>query len=101
MKVKISRVMASLLDKSIKDCKISFVQMSSDSYRRYVDTEIYNHDNDIDYKTGKYNAILVDYPPKYYAYPKYITTNDLVRVFRRSDKTIDGFIREFKEYIEI
>lgn len=53
------------------------------------------------YLNKKNNAILVDYPPKYYAYPKYITTNDLVRVFRRSDKTIDGFIREFKEYIEI
>lgn len=101
MKVKASRVMASLLDKNIKYCKISFIQMSSDSYRRYVDTEIYMHDNDIDYRTGKYNAILVNYPSEYYAYPKYITTNDLVRVFRMSDKTVDGFICEFKKYIEI
>lgn len=101
MKVKASRVIASLLDKNIKDCKISFVQMSSDSYRRYVDTEIYNHDNDIDYRTGKYNVILVDYPPQSCAWPRYITTNELIKIFRMSDKTIDGFICEFKKYIEV
>ena len=38
---------------------------------------------DYDFNTGKYRAIMVTYPPEFYACARYVGTSELVREFKR------------------
>ena len=49
----------------------------------------------------KFNVISVIYPPDYYAPQKYLTTKDLTNIYRKSDGSIDGFMRVLINEIEI
>lgn len=105
MQVKVSKVMFNELKKALKgdekfkDYSLTFEKLSDRAFRWYVDINDYNHENDYNFNDNTFSVIKIEYPYNYYASNKYITTNDLVKVFRSSDKTFNGFINSFKEYI--
>ena len=88
-------------DSTFKDYSITLEKFSDRQFRWYVDIDGYKHETDYNYKDNTFNVIKIEYPYNYYACNKYITTRDLVKIFRSSDKTLNGFINSFKEYIEI
>lgn len=61
--------------------------------------------NELNKKIDKYNiygVIVVEYPYNYYACNKYITTNDLIKIWKNTnDKTINGLAKAFCEFVEI
>lgn len=64
-------------------------------------------DRDYDYNTGLYNVIEIIYKSSCYAMPRYLTTEDLVKIFRRAARnnnnaaTLEQFAEEFNAEIEI
>ena len=90
MKVKVSKVFAAFINKAAKElgfnAHASVVTMSARLYRlnigldAWLDAEDYG---DYDWGEGEYKAIRVDYPGEYYAMPKYLTTAELTKEFRR------------------
>lgn len=101
MKVKASQVMVKELKKHIQEYSITLEKLSERAFSLYVDIDSYKHDADYNINTGLFNVIKVSYPYECYAMPKYITTADLLKVFKNSDKTLNGFIESFKEYVAI
>lgn len=93
MKVRVSKVMAKVLAKAIQEYKIIWEDMTPRDYDVYVGGLCGYFDN--------YRAIKVIYPDSYYACPRYITTNDLVKAFKSSDGTLDSFIEQIRDMIEI
>lgn len=89
MKVKVSKVFADFINKTAKclgfQAQASVVTMSERAYRVNVSTDIYaaEEHGDYDFVTGQAKAIRISYPDSYYAMPKYITTQELTREFRR------------------
>ena len=63
-------------------------------------------DSDYDYNTGRYNVIEIVYKAGCYAMPRYLTTEDLIKIFRRAARnskavTLEQFAEEFNAEIEI
>jgi hypothetical protein len=54
-----------------------------------------------DYFVGTNTYIKVIYPYDYYALPNYLSTRDLTKIYNRSDKTYDGFMKAVLEEIEV
>ena len=100
MVVKVTKKMASVLAKEFKDYEIEYQEMTEQAYRYCVDFDSFNHENDYNFLTNKFKVITVEYPADYYACNKYLTTNDLLKCFKKSDKTYNGFIAEVKDEIE-
>lgn len=96
MKIKTSKVLAKLLNDNIKEFNIYQQKLTPQQFGWYVDC-INSHDNDYDYKTDKYSVLYITYPANWYANTKYITTDDLYQIFKKSNKTLNGFIDTFKE----
>lgn len=95
MKLKITKVLAKELNKRINAFDIEYDELNESSYRFYVDCSIFDNEIDYNYKTDKFKVFRVIYPDSYYAMSHYITTKDLVRMFRRlSNKTIDDLVQE-------
>lgn len=101
MKVKVSKTMAKQLQKNFDNYTITYKTMYLCDYKVLVDHDDYMHENDFNLNTYKFSVIVVEYPSYFYAMPKYLTTNDLLKCFRRSDKTYKGFIEEVKKEIEV
>lgn len=101
MKVQATKTMAKLLNNKIPRIHIDHYKFSPAYYQAKVDYDIFDHDNDYDINTNTYRTISVTYPYDYYAQQKYITTNDLIKIFNNCDKTLDDFIKKFSEYIGI
>lgn len=105
MKLKTSKVMAEMLNKEIKkmglDYNITQIRLTPQQFEYYVNIDSYNNENDYNYITNKFNVIQIEYPLNYYACNKYITTNDLIKIYDKSNKTFNGFLQEFKNYVEI
>lgn len=107
MKLTTTKKLANILNKEIKNnektknYKISRVEMSERTFSNWVDINIFDNEIDFDYINNKYNVIQVEYPPEYYAVNEYITTKDLTKIYKASNKTWAGFIAKFIEYIEI
>lgn len=93
MKVRVSKTMAKTLDKAISEYKIIWVEMTPREYDIYVGGLCGYYDS--------YRAIKVIYPDSYYACPRYITTEDLAKAFKSSNGTLDSFIEQVKDMIEI
>lgn len=51
--------------------------------------------SDYNSDTGCFRLLVVEYPPKFYAGERYLTSDMLRNIFRESDGTADGFYREF------
>ena len=104
MQVKVSKVMVKFLNNNLlksKGYKAVFNEMTTDQYCLYVNYNIMDHENDYNYNTGKMKSIKILYPDNYYAVPRFLTTNDLVKIFKNSDKTVQGFLNELWNEIEI
>lgn len=101
MKVKATKTMAAFLRKSIPEYDFLLSEFYPENYALYVDHDIYR--NEIDYKpsTGRFSAIKVVYPSELFAMPQYLTTIDLTRIFRRSDRTERGFVEKMREEIDV
>ena len=46
-------------------------------------------------------VITIYYPYEYYAFPQDYCTEDLVKVFKQSDKTYEGFFEKLLEVVEV
>ena len=107
MILKTTKTLANFLDKEAqkhektKNYHIYKTEMTERAYAFNVDIDPYDHENDYNINNNKYNVIVIEYPQNYYACNKYITTNDLHKSYNKSDKTLNGFIKKFIEYIEI
>lgn len=90
--------MVKFLRENIKDVEIYYEEYPYEQYRT-----IHFIDSDIDWipSRGKMRVIGIQYPPEYYAFPHYLSTKDLTRIFKHSDGTAEGFIKEMKEEITI
>ena len=104
MQVKVSKTMVKFLNNNLlksKGYKAVFNEMTTDQYSLSVSYDIMENENDYNYNTGKMKSIKILYPDDYYAVPRYLTTNDLVKIFKNSDKTVSGFLNQLWNEIEI
>lgn len=104
MVVKVSKVMVKFMNENVLNgtgMVADYCEMSQQNYELYVHYDLFSHENDFNAKNGKMKAIKILYPDEYYAMPKYLTTNDLVRVFRGSDKTVESFVKCLLNEVEI
>lgn len=104
MQVKVSKVMAKFLNENLlksKGYKAVFQEFTPDQYSLYVSYNIMDNENDYNYNSGKMKSIKIVYPDDYYAVPRFLTTNDLVKIFKNSDKTVSGFLVQLWNEIEI
>lgn len=101
MKVKVSSVMLRELKKAIPAYRWSIEKLTRDQYAARVDYDLYRNENDFSINAGKFSVIRIEYPPECYAMTRYLTTYELTRIFRASDKTFCGFIDAVKSAIEI
>ena len=89
MKVQVSKVFANFINKTAKElgfkAQAEVVTMSENAYRMNVSYDLYSaaEHGDRDWGTGEYKAIRVCYPDGYYAMPRYVTTAELTKEFRR------------------
>ena len=101
MVVKVSNTMSKALGKILKNSTVSLVKMTPDKYSVTVDYDLFRHEQDYDIKTGLFKALMIDYNPELYALPRYLTTRDLVSIFRNSDKTYEGFCEGVQRFCEV
>lgn len=105
MKVQATTTMTKELNKYFKANNIPFnavyESMSENAYKWYVSTDIWDNEADYIPQSGKMRAIKIYYPDNYYATPRYLTSRDLVRVFRKSDKTFNGFMKDLYDDIAV
>ena len=101
MKVKATNPMTKLLNENLSAYLFRLEKFTPDQFKVFVDVDIWKNEADYNPTTGKMQAIKVIYPDEYYSMPRYLTTYDLVKIFRRSDKTMTGFIQAVKDEIEI
>lgn len=101
MKVKATNTLKNYLQEQIPHYRFYLLKMGIEQYRITVDYDIFRNETDFNSATNKMSVLQVVYPSDYYASPKYLTTRDLNRIFSRSDKTAEGFIKAVREEIEI
>lgn len=105
MLVKATRTMLSELKKENEKrntgYNFRFVTMDQGTYQGLVDYDLFRNEQDYSIRTGKFSVIAVEYPPEMYCSARYLTTNDLSRCFRYSNKTYEGFMEEVFSEIEI
>ena len=102
MKVKATRTMAREIQKAMPNgYAVSVAKMGEREFAWYVDCDTYKHESDYNAGTGEFSVLRIRYPYKFHACDAYITTRDLVRIFRRSDKTLAGFLEAVRDEIEI
>lgn len=90
MIVKVSNPMTKYIQTAFRGMASARLEkMTPDEYGRFVDYDLFSHTDD--YDGTRFKVIKVMYPCSDYAMPAYITTRDLVKAFRESDKTADGF----------
>ena len=101
MIVKVSNPMKKLINDLSDNFKCELVKMSIKEYEYSVDYNALEHENDYNYETLQFKVLRIVYNSELYACDRYLTTNDLVRIFRNSDKTYEGFKSELLGYLEI
>ena len=104
MKVKVTKVMTSEINKYFKKNGIGytayFVEYTPNEYSIYVGSTMC-HEDDYDWTKNVMKAIKIAYPDSYYAMPRYLTSNDLYKLFRKCNKTLEGFMKELYSEVEI
>lgn len=98
MNVQASKTMTKAINEYFKQNGIPYAAiyetMSRAEYSWNVDIYTEQHEDDFLPASGKMRAIKIIYPANYYACPHYITTRELIKVFRKSNKTLAGFMRD-------
>ena len=75
--------------------------MNHSLYGAYVDYEYRSYNYDMNYSTNKLRYIKVIYPDEFYALDRYITTMDLIRIYKHCTvKTLEAFIQEFNAEVD-
>ena len=105
MKVKVSKTMLKEILKYLKNkgdkyngYGVYYTEMNENAYAYCVDYNgRYANEIDYDYNKGVMKVLKITYPYDYYACDKYLTTRDLTRVFKNSDKTLLGFMKELEK----
>ena len=99
MKVKATTPMSKLINEIMAGCRVTLEKMKPEQYKITVDYDLFRNEADYNATTGLFQVVRIEYPADYYASPAYITTRDLVKVYRASDGTFDGFKRAIeREY---
>ena len=94
--------MAAFINKNIENVHAEVVEMSENMYRMWVTYDIFAAEKDYDSSTGMYKAIKLTYPEGYYAMPRYLTTSELNKEFRRMRvETKDELVTMLKRMSEI
>lgn len=101
MKVKATQPMTKLIKERFPTFGVRLVKFTPDEYKTFVDYDVFRNEKDYNPRTGKLQAIRIDYPADCYAMPRYVTTKDLIRVFMASDRTLSGFISSLENEIAI
>lgn len=107
MRIQTTKTLLQVLKKEIaKDARFNgyslgmcYIRPEYYTYYTGEDDSYFNADYDV--IKNRYNTFIVEYPANYCAENRYITTAELTRIFRRSDKTFNGFIKAFGDAIEI
>lgn len=93
MNIQVSKRFATFINQTAKERKAQFsahvVELSENQYRAHVGDP---WDNVADYiGSDTLKAICIEYPCEYYCSPRYVSTDDLCREFRRQRvATFDG-----------
>lgn len=105
MKAKVTKALAARLRSEFLEkfpgYRFSYETYTQSEYQRYVDYDLFRHEEDFDYKTGMMKVIRVSYPDEYYACPRHLTTRDVQQAARRGHGTMEGFLREIENTIAI
>lgn len=106
MIIKVTKKMVSEIQKAfakigkVKNYKVEFVKFKNELYQFFVDSNMRSFDYDYNFADGQWVVIKIIYPDDYYALPEYLTTVDLLGIFRKSDKTFDGFMQKIADCVE-
>lgn len=101
MKIKVTKVFAKFIESNCPNLSAEVVEMSHDTYGYYVGS-IWDAGDDYDPATGKYKAICVNYPPKFYASPRYISTAQILDEFHRCNVTnVAGLVAMLNNWLQI
>ena len=100
MKVKVSKVFADFITKTVKGAEAQVAYLTPGQYAmscgNLVDAISYG---DFDQGSGLYKAIRVSYPPEWYACSRYVSTKELTKEFRRRGvKDAEG-LKEMLRYM--
>jgi len=104
MNVMVSKIMVNKINAFFKkvgtNYHAAYVEMPLDRYLLYVGS---GYDNRLDFKPSinMMKAIRIEYPPSMFAMNRFLTTNDLSKIFHKCDKTLDGFMKELYAEVEI
>ena len=106
MKVQATKAMSDFLNMHLNDIgRFSYVKMSPAAYELHINSAAwYYNNNDLLFDragVNYYRVIVLEYPADLYALPAYISSNDLLNVFKHSDKTAAGFINEMRAAYEV
>ena len=81
---------------------VQYVTLKPEQYERLVGDAMNAMDwGDFSSATGKIRAWVVQYPAEDYALNRYVTTAELNKIFKQSDKSLKGFVGEILNAIEI
>lgn len=104
MKLATTQTMARYLAKNTKHggYEIKQEKLPVDAFRLRVSYDVWANDGDFDFSTNKFSVIKIVYPQEYFAEPKYLTTNDLCRIYKNAkERTAAGFVEAFDDFIEV
>lgn len=104
MLVQCTKKFTAALNKELKSAgrpeRAEYREFSEWEYRMRVDC-LNNPGPDYKPERGTIAAIIINYPGEYYAAPRALTTRDLYRAYKRSDKTAAGLFQRIMDEIEI
>lgn len=101
MRVKVSKVFAKFIEKNCPNLEAFVVELSEGAYNCNVGS-VWDAGDDYNYKTGKYRAICINYPPEWYAPARYISTAQIVAEFRRQKVTdAAGLVKMLNNWLQI
>lgn len=101
MKIKATRTMVKYLNENIEEYEFLLQKLTPEQYAIYVDYDLDSNIIDYSPKTGKFSVITVAYPEEFYAMPQALTTMELNRIFKKSDRTEEGFLAGVENKIAI
>jgi hypothetical protein len=101
MKIKVTKVFAKFIESNCPKLSAEVVEMSANSYGYNVGS-IFDAGDDYDPATGKFKAIRVNYPPEWYASPRYISTAQILEEFHRNNvTTAAGLVDMLNNWLQI
>ena len=101
IKVMVSNPMLKIMKAALPDYRVSLEKMDQELYRTHVNYDLFSALQDLDNRTGRIKVFRIEYPAEFYACDRYISTNESNQIFRRSNRTMDGFIESIRNECEI